>query len=397
MSADKLSIPRKILKGIAMLIGAFGTMLCLMAAVGHFAQSAWVRIPVALVVAIAVPAVIADRLLPESLFDRSRPKTHAGLVSDVFALSWLGFTVVFAIAAGSLTSRMLHAEGDRIKASGFDLLAEAAHLLAGTDANAAPVPTPEPAASASGSAAAAPSPSASAAPRATASAAPSTIAPPVAGDELADAEIFKRYAPAVVTVDLKKGPMEGGGTGFLIDKKGTIATNAHVVEDASDARIRFMSGATYEEVWVLAIDSAADLALLEIDIGKPKEGRPVDVEPVVLGDSDSVTVGERAVSIGNPLGLDHTLTAGIVSARRAYRGRQWIQMSTPVSPGNSGGPLFNGKGEVIGVTTAIIGGGFGGVAQNLNLAVPINELKARIKTDYPGKRKLGSGNGPTHW
>jgi S1-C subfamily serine protease len=215
--------------------------------------------------------------------------------------------------------------------------------------------------------------------------------------EISAAEIFKRFAPGVVTIDLKKGPMSGGGTGFLIDPKGIIATNHHVIDEASDARIRFMSGAIYEEVWVLVADSAADLALLQIDLSQPTEGDPVDVESCTLGDSDDVTVGERAISIGNPLGLDHTLTTGIVSARRTYRGRQWIQMSTPVSPGNSGGPLFDGHGQVIGVTTAIIAGGFGGIAQNLNLAVPIKELQARMKPSYPDKRKLGTGSGPSHW
>lgn len=390
MSSDKLSIPRKIVKAIALPIGALGTVLCLMSVAGLISPSIWVRLPAAALLTLAIPAVTADRLLPPD------PKARApGLVSDVFALGWVGFVLVFAIVAGSLTSRMLIAEGDRLRDAGVPWLPQVVYLLAGVDVMGAPVPTAEtPVASASGSGAPATSgaPSASAAPRP-----PASAPPPSPDGEMRDAEIFKRFAPAVVTVDLKKGPAEGGGTGFLLDKKGTIATNEHVIQDASAARIRFMGGAVYEEVWVLMVDTAADLALLQIDLSKPTEGKAVDVETVTLGDSDQVTVGERAVSIGNPLGLDHTLTTGIVSARRSYRGRQWIQMSTPVSPGNSGGPLFNGRGEVIGVTTAIIGGGFGGIAQNLNLAVPINELKSRLKADYPGKKKLGSANGPSHW
>ncbi|HZO13801.1 MAG TPA: trypsin-like peptidase domain-containing protein [Polyangiaceae bacterium] len=390
MSSDKLSIPRKVVKAIALPIGALGSVLCLMAIAGLLSPSIWARLPAAVLITLAVPAVIADRLLPED------PKARApGLVSDVFALGWLGFVLAFAIVAGSFTSRMLIAEGDRLKDAGVPWLPQVVYLLAGVDVAAPPVPTAEtPVASASGSVAV----PASAAPSARAVPPPVASAPPPSADgEMRDAEIFKRYAPAVVTVDLKKGPVEGGGTGFLLDKKGTIATNEHVIQDASAARIRFMGGAVYEEVWVLMVDTAADLALLQIDLSQPTEGKAVEVETVTLGDSDGVTVGERAVSIGNPLGLDHTLTTGIVSARRSYRGRQWIQMSTPVSPGNSGGPLFNGRGEVIGVTTAIIAGGFGGMAQNLNLAVPINELKARLKADYPGKKKLGSGDGPSHW
>ena len=112
-----------------------------------------------------------------------------------------------------------------------------------------------------------------------------------------------------------------------------------------------------------------------------------------LGDSDKVVVGERAISIGNPLGLEHTLTDGLVSSRRMYEGRAWIQMSVPVSPGNSGGPLFDMHGEVIGITTAQLGGGAFGRAQNLNLAVPVNELKKMIKPEYPGRRKVGEPGG----
>ncbi|MBW2457147.1 MAG: trypsin-like peptidase domain-containing protein [Deltaproteobacteria bacterium] len=157
-----------------------------------------------------------------------------------------------------------------------------------------------------------------------------------------------------------------------------------------------MKGATFEEVWILTADPTADLALLQIDLSHPTDGDPVDVEPVVLGDSDKIVVGEEAISIGNPLGLAHTMTTGIVSSRRTYRGKQWIQMSTPISPGNSGGPVFNAYGEVIGVSTASVGGGFGG-GQNLNLAVPINVLKSKIRPDYPGKRKFGTAGGASTW
>jgi len=88
------------------------------------------------------------------------------------------------------------------------------------------------------------------------------------------------------------------------------------------------------------------------------------------------------------LGLEHTLTDGLISARRLYEGRQWIQISVPISPGNSGGPLFNMRGEVVGINTAQLGGPMAR-AQNLNLAVPVNELKRLMKPNYPNKRKLG--------
>jgi S1-C subfamily serine protease len=100
-----------------------------------------------------------------------------------------------------------------------------------------------------------------------------------------------------------------------------------------------------------------------------------------------VEVGEAVLVIGNPLGLEHTLSTGVVSARRLYRDKRWVQITAPLSPGNSGGPVFDQKGSTIGVATAVVGPGFG---QNLNLAVPIDQVRAMLKPQYPGKRKLGS-------
>jgi S1-C subfamily serine protease len=216
---------------------------------------------------------------------------------------------------------------------------------------------------------------------------------PVAGDgkERNPAQIFTEFAPSVVTISIKQRMGEGGGTGFVVSPDGVIATNHHVIEDADTVEVKLMDGTVLGEVEILVADEMKDLALIKVT---PKAPLPV----VILGDSDKVTVGERAVSIGNPLGLDHTLTDGLVSARRVIQGRKMIQMSVPVSPGNSGGPLFNMKGEVIGVTTAVYTGGsmFGG-AQNLNLAMPINDLKAMIATEYPGRHKPGSSATSERW
>ena len=190
----------------------------------------------------------------------------------------------------------------------------------------------------------------------------------------------------------------GGGTGFLLDDQGTIATNHHVIEGAGGARIKFMSGATFEKVDLLVDNAVADLALLRIDLKAPADGGAApSATPLRLSDSDQVVVGERAISIGNPLGLEHTLTDGLVSARRVYEGRAWIQMSVPVSPGNSGGPLFNMRGEVIGITTQQVLGGMFGRAQNLNLAVPVNELKKMIKPEYPKRRRFGESANGGRW
>ncbi len=199
----------------------------------------------------------------------------------------------------------------------------------------------------------------------------------------------------MVTISVHTAQYEGGGTGFLIDADGTIATNHHVIEGATRVQVKFLSGSVFEDGDLLVDDEKADLALLRIDLTRPLDGSRVDVKPLGLGNSDDVVVGEHAIVIGNPLGLESTLTDGLVSSRRVYEGRPWIQFSAPISSGNSGGPILNMRGEVIGVTTASIASGR--VAQNLNLAVPINELKKLIRTEYPNRRKLGGGSATGHW
>jgi S1-C subfamily serine protease len=336
--------------------------------------------------------VVADRLLPEG-DDLSRAK---GLPGDVFALTWLGFGVLFVVALGGLSRPMLVREGDRLTAAGYGTTARVAYLLGGANPGAE---DPAPAASASGSASAEPSPSEAAPtipPSATAAPELDAGAPKKKEEkgDLGPAELFKKLSPSVVTVSFKVRDSEGGGTGFLLDKSGTIATNHHVVANAESLVVKFINGALYEDVELLVEDAGQDLALLRVELGKPKEGQTPKTDPVELGDSDSVEVGERVISIGNPLGLEHTLTDGLVSQRRTYMGRQWIQMTAPVSPGNSGGPLFDMKGKVIGVTTAIVGPMLG---QNLNLAVPVNALRALVRPEYPQRRKFGKGGKSSTW
>jgi S1-C subfamily serine protease len=288
----------------------------------------------------------------------------------------MAFAVAFVGVAHGSTQPLLVAEGERLASSGRGWTSEIAYLLAGERGDAARTPTSQPTAVAADK-----------------TAKPEPLAPAQlrAGDgkERTPAQIFNEFAPSVVTITVKGALGEGGGTGFVIDAGGTIGTNYHVIEHAEDIEVKLMDGTVLETVEVLVSNEAQDLALLHVKAGKP-------LPPVVLGDSDKITVGERAVSIGNPLGLDHTLTDGLVSARRVISGRKMIQMSTPVSPGNSGGPLFNSRGEVIGVSTAIYAGG-SPLAQNLNLAMPINDLKAMIKRDYPGRHKPGAGITTERW
>lgn len=201
--------------------------------------------------------------------------------------------------------------------------------------------------------------------------------------EYSPSELFTAYAPAVVSIKIDLGGYHSGGTGFFVDADGIVATNHHVIEDAREVRIELFDGTELERVELLISDEEVDLALLRVD---PKQ---LPSPPVIaqLGDSEAVEVGEPVSVIGNPLGLDHTLTTGIVSARRIYEGERYIQMSAPISPGNSGGPVFDRHGRVIGVSVAQMVGG-----QNLNFAVPISQLRALLAEDYPNRRSFGASS-----
>jgi serine protease Do len=389
-------IGHKVLKLAGFVVGLPAAMICVMALIGGVAENGYVRFIGALVLVLGLPLFLADRLLPDHDPTRAR-----GLVSDVLAVSWTLMAFVIAAALGGTTRPMLGREGDRLVKSGYPDLALGAYFLAGLKAQI-PSPEPAPVASALTSASAA----LSAAPVDAGAVAPlpepvlvdaGKLAAPAKGSEKTPADLFKELAPSVVTVTIKKNNSEGGGTGFLVDKDGTIATNHHVIDAAAAVRVKFQNGTVYEDVELLVDEVAADLALIHVNLTAPLDGgtRP-DAEPMHLGDSDAVVVGEHAISIGNPLGLEHTLTDGLISSRRVYDGKAWIQFSAPISPGNSGGPLFNMRGEVIGVSTATLSS-FGGGAQNLNLAVPVNELKKLFRPVYPGRRKFGSGGGPSQW
>jgi len=295
---------------------------------------------------------------------------------------------------------MLMREGDRLLTDGYRVPARIAWWMAG-----ARVQLPEPQAAApaaSDSASAAPSAFASAVPAAS-SAAP-VSPPPDAATEAATpssgksdrspAELFRELSPSVVSIAVKRSGADAGGTGFLVGEE-IVATNHHVIEGAQALQVKFMTGEKYTRIELLADDSQQDLALLRIEFSAVDAGARPQARALPLGDSDAVTVGERVLSIGNPLGLEHTLTDGLVSARRVFEGRNWIQTSAPVSPGNSGGPLFDMRGEVIGVTTAQLG--FFARGQNLNLAIPVNALKAMIKPSWPQRKWIGDENSAGRW
>ena len=161
----------------------------------------------------------------------------------------------------------------------------------------------------------------------------------------------------------------GIGSGFIVSTDGQIITNAHVVEGTSTVKVSLKDGRSFEGK-VLGTDPVTDVAVIKIDAN--------NLSAVKLSNSDQVEVGEWAIAIGNPLGLDNTVTAGIVSAKSRSGGEagipdkrvDFIQTDTAINPGNSGGPLLNERGEVIGMNTAIRAD-----AQGIGFAIPSNTLQ----------------------
>jgi len=378
-----LIIPYRTLKVLAILVGGPLTLVALMSLAGFVVSNGWIRLGVALLVGVGLPLLLADRLLPED-----DPTKGKGLPSDVFAVGWLGFALLYVGVLAPFTAPLLSEEGARLKTSGLGAVGASVQWIAGpqleepdvsSDENQATGTDPQgDGGSGDGGGGDGGGASTDASVDAPTEVDAGITEPPPPSSRLTPAEIFRRWAPSVVSVQTGRG----GGTGFLIGSDGTVVTNHHVIENARSIRVKFMDGTWATEVWLLADDEEQDLALLQVIT-------PTTPRPTHMSDSDDVTVGEQTVAIGNPLGLEHTLTEGIISARRMFRGRRFIQTSTPISPGNSGGPLFNSIGEVVGVTTM---GSFG-MAQNLNLAVPINDVKELIQPSYPEKKKVGGGEG----
>lgn len=168
-----------------------------------------------------------------------------------------------------------------------------------------------------------------------------------------------------------RGPQRQGGlgSGFIIDRDGTILTNYHVVDGADKITVTLSEGQSFTAK-VLGRDQKTDIAIIKIDAQQ-------DLPAVSLGDSDQLEVGEWVMAIGNPFGLDHTVTAGIVSAKGRHIGdgpyEDFIQTDASINPGNSGGPLINLRGEVVGINTAIFSQSGGNIG--IGFAIPTNLVK----------------------
>jgi putative serine protease PepD len=189
-------------------------------------------------------------------------------------------------------------------------------------------------------------------------------------------EIYDRVSDSVVSVLVRSGGSGGSGTGFVIDTDGTIVTNAHVAQGASTVQVQFDDNGSPIPARVVGSDSSSDLAVLKVD---PRQAPKLVALP--LADSDQVEVGDAAIAIGFPLGLDKTATAGIVSglgreikAPNGFTIDEVIQTDAPINPGNSGGPLLDDRGRVIGVNSQIATAGSSGNV-GIGFAVPSNTVR----------------------
>jgi S1-C subfamily serine protease len=199
-------------------------------------------------------------------------------------------------------------------------------------------------------------------------------------DPFLEDPFFRRFF-GDIPQQLPTEQLRGLGSGFIIDKRGLILTNAHVVDQADKVTVRLKDGRTYEGK-VKGIDEVTDLAVVKIN---PDQDLPV----ADLGSSDTVQVGDWAIAVGNPLGFDNTVTLGIVSTLKrssaqvgiADKRLDFIQTDAAINPGNSGGPLLNERGEVIGINTAIRPDAMG-----IGFAIPIDKAKAiALKLQRDGK------------
>ena len=186
--------------------------------------------------------------------------------------------------------------------------------------------------------------------------------------------IAKTANGAVVSLVMsdKGGQVLALGSGFVISEDGLIVTNYHVIENGSSAVVKRPDGAFFLVDGMVASDKARDIAIIK--------AHGEHFRALTLGDSDRLEVGEEVVAIGNPLSLESTVSNGIISGFRTVEelGGKFLQITTPISPGSSGGPLFNMAGEVVGITTLYLKGG-----ENLNFAIPINDMKRVVVDKFP--------------
>jgi S1-C subfamily serine protease len=211
-------------------------------------------------------------------------------------------------------------------------------------------------------------------------------APAFDAEEQQNIAVYKKALPSVVNItstavafDFFYGavPQQGQGSGFILDKTGHILTNNHVIDNAQRVEVTLSDKHKYKAT-VVVVDKGHDLALLQINAP--------NLTPATLSESSGLIVGQRVYALGNPFGLSGTMTRGIISAIRSIRGpggnpiEDAIQTDAAVNPGNSGGPLLNSRGEVIGITTLIANNG-ADQSSGIGFAIPINTAK-QVLADF---------------
>ncbi len=185
-------------------------------------------------------------------------------------------------------------------------------------------------------------------------------------------ELTRRVSKSVVVITSgsRDGRRDGIGTGFIISPDGLIATNYHVLGEGRSVRIQTAEGRTLEVTGVHASDRNLDLAILRVDAK--------DLPALELGDSDAAQQGQAVIALGNPQGLKYSVVSGIISSVREVDGRQMIQLAIPIEPGNSGGPLVDMQGRVLGIMTMK-----SLVTPNLGFAMTVNRLKPLLEKPNP--------------
>jgi serine protease Do len=196
---------------------------------------------------------------------------------------------------------------------------------------------------------------------------------------------FRQFFQGPFGMDQAPRRREGSGSGYIVDKNGYILTNLHVVDQADHIKVKLTGDTTEYKAKLIGSDSETDVAVIKIDAGKA-------LAPVKIANSDSVQVGDWAVAIGAPFGLETSVTAGIVSATGrdiAQQFQRFIQTDAAINPGNSGGPLVNIKGEVIGMNTMIAtnSGGY----QGIGFALPIN-MAAKVYNQIVTSGRVSRGS-----
>ena len=214
-------------------------------------------------------------------------------------------------------------------------------------------------------------------------------APAFDSEEQQNIAVYKRALPSVVNITstavvccdffLQPVPQQGQGSGFIVDNQGHILTNNHVIDNAQAVEVTLWNKKKFKAT-VIGVDHIHDLALLQIHDAQ-------NLEPATLAESTNLAVGQRVYAIGNPFGFSGTMTRGIISAIRSVqlpsgnRIEDAIQTDASVNPGNSGGPLLNSHGDVIGITTMIASNPNGGADQSagIGFAIPVSTAKAVLE------------------